>query len=270
MKRKTFFFLAGIVAVAVFLIFSLLLVYPDALARFVWSRYSLADMAMALNRHDAALAKEIGDYYFGGGAYDVAKAKQAYRTAISLDPAIGWAHYQLARLYFVESDFYNALKAINEELELYPDNQRSFYVRGLIRGYSGDLIKAEEDFRRFVAWAPREWAGYNDLAWILAKREKWDEMKSAMNSAFASVPDAENNPWLWNMLGVGQLNLKEYEAALGSFEKAKALAMRLSISDWRRAYPGNSPEQAAAGLKAFLAAIAKNIAAGREGLRVEN
>ena len=118
-------------------------------------------------------------------------------------------HYQLARIAFVRSDFDTALREINAELAANPENLRSLYVRGLIYGYRGllgDLALAESDFTRFTEWAPSEWAGYNDLAWILAKEGKYQEIETVMARALKNVPGGTENPWLWNMLGVARLN----------------------------------------------------------------
>jgi len=83
----------------------------------------------------------------------------------------------------------------------------------------------------------------------------------AILSAQKNVADAEKNPWLWNALGVAQLNLKEYQQAKISFGEAKKSAEKLTSDDWRRAYPGNDPQSAESGLTAFREAIAANIQA---------
>jgi len=77
--------------------------------------------------------------------------------------------------------------------------------------------------------------------------------------AFENVPSGKENPWLWNSLGVAELNLKKYPSAADSFKKAKELAEKLTINDWARAYPGNNPASAEEGLSAFIAAIEENL-----------
>jgi tetratricopeptide (TPR) repeat protein len=239
----------------------------DSLARFVWEKYNNAGAAYFLNWRDADLAMQIGYYYFGGSDYDLEKAEKAYEKALKIKPGILWGHYQLARIYFIKGDFNKAIEEINKELEYNPENLRSLYVRGLIFGYRGDLSNAEADFRRFTEWAPKEWAGYNDLAWILEKEEKYSDAEKTIQRAFSEIQDAKNNPWLWNSLGVAQLNLKEYKEAKVSFQKAKELAGKLTVNDWQRAYPGNNPENAESGLTAFRKAIAANIQAVEKHLR---
>lgn len=219
-------------------------------------------VALALVRQDANLAMQIGSYCFNGGTYDIECAESAYKRAVAIDPKILWGNYQIARIYFVRGEFNQALEYAAKELAANPANLRTLYVRGLIYGYrgqAGDLEKAEADFRRFTQWAPAEWAGYNDLAWILAKQGKYREIKETLLDARKkTIPSSEKNPWLWNSLGVAELNLKEYAEAKKSFEKAQLLAEKLTLTEWQKAYPGNNPAQAQEGLAAFLKAINGN------------
>lgn len=245
----------------------------DALARYAWQRYRSADVALALNRGDADLAMRIGTYCFNGAAgestYDLKKAERAFQEALRINPNMLWGHYQLARIHFIGSDFDGALRETNEELERNPADLRSLYVRGLIygyRAYPGDSEKAESDFKNFVQWAPGEWAGYNDLAWILSKEGKYRETEGVIQTAFQKAVDAGDNPWLWNSLGVAQLNLGEYGAAEKSFGQAKVLAEGLTVQDWSGAYPGDNPRSADEGLRAFIGAIEENLRRAKTGL----
>jgi len=238
----------------------------DSLARVAWQKYRLPQAAVLLDRSNAELAMFIGSYHFngviGGGEYNPDIALKAYRKAVSINPKILWGHYQLARIYFVKGDFDLALEEINKELEANPENLRSLYVRGLIYGYRnqfGDLELAENDFRRFTSWAPSEWAGYNDLAWILSKEGKYKEAEKELGRAFENVSEGRKNPWLVTALGVAELNLKKYSRAVDSFKTAKELAEKLTIEEWRRSYPGNNPATSSEGLSAFLQAIDENL-----------
>ncbi len=263
----------------------------DILARLVWQKYGRADIALALVRRDAGLAMQLGNYYFNGtigkSEYNLEKAERAYKKAVAINSKILWGHYQLARIYFVspvrslaraigaspkdlgeatsngvKGNYDAAVDEINKELEANPENLRSLYVRGLIYGYRnqfGDLELAENDFRRFTYWAPSEWAGYNDLAWILSKAGKYRGAKEAIQNAFANAPNASNNPWLWNSQGVAELNLGEYKNAQKSFERAMELAGKLTPEDWRKSYPGNDPASADSGLDQFKTALEKNL-----------
>ena len=243
----------GAIMVVVFL-FS-----ADPLARIAWQKYRAPEIAITLDRTDAALAMQIGNYYFNGGAYDLEIAAHAYERANAIDPRVLWGHYQRARILFIKGDFSGAIEEINRELLANPSNLRSLYVRGLIYGYHGDLDKAEDDFRSFTQWAPKEWAGYNDLAWILEKRGKYKAAKDAIAKAFVEIPQANNNPWLWNSLGVAELNLGNHADAHNAFKRAQTLANSLTEADFRKSYPGNAPAEAGSGLKVFRDAIMENL-----------
>lgn len=244
---------------AVFLTALVALLSSGAIAEVAWRRYRVAGPAMNLPHANAALALEIGNYHFGIGAYDLTTAERAYRRALAIDPGIFWGHYQLARVLFLRGEHDEALQEANRELEANPENLRTLYVRALIQAARGDLAAAEDDFRRFVLWAPREWAGYNDLAWILSKRGRHAEARATILRALAEVPDAGSNPWLWNALGVARLNLGKHEEAAAAFERAQQLAEELTEDDWHMAYPGNDPAGAASGIAAFRAAVAENL-----------
>lgn len=251
--------------VAVSLIF-IFVSKQDSLAELLWQKYRWPNLAVLIIRSDADLAMFIGNYYFngvvGGGEYNLGIAQKAYRKAVRVNPKVLWGHYQLARIYFIKSDFNSAFLEINKELEANPENLRSLYVRGLIYGYrnqAGDLEKAEADFRRFTLWAPTEWAGYNDLSWILSKNKKYAEAEIEIKRALENIPEANNNPWLLTALGVAQLNLKKYSSAAVSFKRAKELAGKLTEKEWRVSYPGNDPASAGKGLSAFIAAIEENL-----------
>lgn len=263
---KSWHLLVSIAAVAL----TSFLFVQDSLARLAWQKYGWPDVALRLVRGDSKFAMQLGSFYFGGtigrSEYDLERAERAYRRAVAVKPDILWGHYQLARIYFVKGDFVRALEEINAELKTNPENLRSLYVRGLIYGYRnfpGDLGKAEADFRRFTQWAPKEWAGYNDLAWILSKNQKFSEAAAAIEQAFHEIPEGKNNPWLWNSLGVAELNLKSYADAQTSFKKALTLAEKLTPAEWRRAYPGNDPASAESGLDQFKKALTRNLERSR-------
>lgn len=234
----------------------------DRAARAAWHEDGNIPRALALIEHDAQLAREIGDWHFELPEYNLTIAKRAYHRALAVDPGIEFANYQLARIYFVERNFRAALEHINREIEINPSNRRSLYVRGLIysyRGYPGDLEQAARDFQRFVVWAPREWAGYNDLAWVLGKLGRYEEARDVILRGFEWSDDVEDNPWMWNMLGVMQLNTGEYDDALNSFMRAETSAAVLTEHDWRDVYPGNDPRLDGRGLEVFREGIRKNI-----------
>ncbi len=223
---------------------------------FVWSNTRLAPLATLISPRDAGLRFTIGNYYYGGGAYDTKKAETYFRKALELNPLLQGPHYQLARIYFVQGDFYTAETEINKELELHPDFKRSHYVRGLIYGYSGRLAEARAEFKQFLKWKPDSWAGNNDLAWIYFQEGKYAEARDTARVGLTIAPD---NPWLLNALGVALLNLDDKKGAQEAFTKALAIVDSMSEKDWGAAYPGNSPAIYGDGLAKMKESIEQNL-----------
>jgi tetratricopeptide (TPR) repeat protein len=212
-----------------------------------------------INRDDPDMAMWVGDYYFNGGAYDLPRAQASYEKALALDPHIEWTHYELARIEFVDGDFTTATQNLDTELQEYPQNLRPLYIRGLVDLGENNPAAAELDFTRFVAWAPTEWAGYNDLAYTLAEEGKYAQSAATIEQALKNVPNASTNPWLWNSLGLAQLNEVDYTQAQNSFSKALVLARQLTPVQWVRAYPGDGPAAAVQSINNFQTAIQNNL-----------
>jgi tetratricopeptide (TPR) repeat protein len=214
--------------------------------------------AYYLNYSDADLAMQEGNYFFGEGTYDLPKAIASYQQALTLHPGKLLGHYQLARIYYVQGDMGGASAEIQAELAANPSNFRSWYERGLIEITQGNLLAAEADFRHFIPWAPTEWGGYNDLSFVLAQEGKYAESAATIQKAFKLVPNGNTIPWLWNSLGLAQLNELEYTQAADSFKTAQVFAQRLTPQDWQRAYSANDPAAGVASIRAFQAAISAN------------
>src|SRR3989344_2414193 len=99
----------------------------DSLARIAWEKHGRADWAFRLVWRDVNLAMQLGNYYFNGGEYDLNKAEQAYKKAVAKDSVIFWGHYQLARIYFVQGKYDEAVQEADKELEGNPENLRALY-----------------------------------------------------------------------------------------------------------------------------------------------
>lgn len=206
------------------------------------------------------MAFRMGNYFFNGGAYNLEKAAESYKRALEISPSHPFAHYQYARAEFLRGRLAAALEQVEKQMEVNPDFPNAWYVRGLIHGYAGLWQKAADDFRTFISRVPEQWAGYNDLAWILAKLENFAEMKQVINEAFEKLPyEKGRNPWLWTGLGIAELNLGEYRTARESLEKALGIAENMTPEYFWSAYPGNDPRSAQDAYTNFLATLHFNI-----------
>ena len=174
-------------------------------------------------------------------------------------PLIGheveFAHYQLGRTYFIQGKNKTALNEIEKELEVFPENKRSYYMLGLIYGYLNREEKAIEAFEKFINWKPDTWAGRNDKAWLEFRVGKIDEALDTIEP----VTDLIDNPWVQNTYGVLLMNKKRYTEARQALLYAQKAANRLTPREWGATYPGNDPRIYATGLEAMRTTIEKNI-----------
>lgn len=259
---KHVFAVASVVLLVSFVFIYFIPITNTRASEWLWL-HQYRSLALAVNRYDASLAMQEGFYYFGGGTYDLDKATEAFRLAVQLEPTVLWGHYQLARIYFVQGKFDEARAEIQAELAGNPANLRALYELGLIEEAQHNYSAAVDDFRQFIAWAPSEWGGYNDGAYVLAEMGKYDESEALINQALKNVPDAGKNPWLLNSLGLAELNSAQYAKAVASFETAQEAAKTLTQEEWITAYSSNDPAAAAASIAAFQKAIAENLAAAK-------
>ena len=197
-----------------------------------------------------------GNFYFNGGAYDLEKAAKYFKLAAFVDRKVSYPHYQLARVLFMKTDYKNGLAEIDRALVLNPENKRAFYIRGLIDGYAGNLDAAADDFQKFITWAPKEWAGYNDLAWVYYQQKDYQNAVDAAQKGLGVVP---NNAWLLNGLGVSLEGLGRNDEAKTVLDQAASISKNLTAADWKRAYPGNNAESAPWDLAQFKTDVNQNL-----------
>jgi len=242
--------------VAVLVIFASFYAGGVSPASFVWKVFGNANVALWLNRDDAPLAMEIGKYYFNDGAYDLGKAKKAFEKAKQIDPELLGSRYQLSRIDFIQSRFQSALVLVNEELALHPEFDRSYYLRGLIYGYSGKLSLAAEDFQKFLETHEKSWAAHNDLAWIYFRQGEFEKVALTAKKGLEWNPD---NVWLLTTYGTALLNLNKKDEAKRILTQALEKAEALTLEEWGKAYPGNNPEEYERGLRVMRNTIRSNL-----------
>lgn len=249
----------GAALLALFLLLTSSLLSRDSALEYLGTYGKLTSFTLS-RITDADTAFRMGNYFFNSDAYNLEKAVQSYKRALEISPSHPFAHYQYARAEFLRGNFATALEHIEKQMEINPDFPNAWYVRGLIHGYVGLRQKAADDFRTFISRAPNQWAGYNDLAWILAKQENFAEMKRVVHEAFEKLPHEKGrNPWLWTGLGIAELNLGEYHTAIESFAKGRAIAEKMTPEYFWSAYPGNDPRSAKDAYTNFLATLHFNL-----------
>lgn len=88
-------------------------------------------------------------------AYDVHAAAYFFQQALRLDPSLLYIHHEIARIYFLRGDFYDAITQIDIQIaEHGSSTPNSYYIRGLIEGYMGDYADSAKDYETFLASDP--------------------------------------------------------------------------------------------------------------------
>ncbi len=174
------------------------------------------------------------------------------------------AHYQLARINFIQGDLVNAIKEARKELLLHPDNYRALYILALTYGYSGQEEEAIKIFATYLEKVPDSWAARNDKAWLHFRIGDVDGALVTLEPIAFST----GNVWVQNSYGVMLLNKGRYSEALVAFEHANRIVDSMSKEQWGYAYPGNDPRIYDAGLEGMKQSIKSNLFLVKEKLGV--
>ena len=208
---------------------------------------------------------KIGNIFFGqvSRLYNVNFAQYFY--VYSAYPPIGqppeFAHYQLSRTYFIQGDFDSALAEAKRELELYPNNSRTYYILGLTYGYMSRENEAIEAFSSFIEANPNSWAARNDKAWL---QFRIGDIDGAL-ATIEPVSIITSNPWVQNTYGTLLLNAGRKVEAKQAFLNALEAVSKMSVESWGNAYPGNDPRIYSTGLGAMKTSIESNLKLIEEG-----
>lgn len=216
--------------------------------------------------YGAKLAIKKGNQNFNQQVYDLATAEKWYKIASVLVPNYSQVHYQLGRVYFVENKLDKAIWEFDKTLEANPEHKRTYYMRGLAKGYKKDYAGAQADFQSFIGNFPDEWAGYVDLAWVYYEDEQYEKARDIAEKGLALFPE---NAWVMKGLGVAYLELDEKDKAREILEKASVNAEKLTVKDWQLAYPGNDPSGAETNLAVFKNDIQEAIFSSKSVLAME-
>lgn len=207
----------------------------------------------------SAINLTIGNIFFGSipKLYN-AKLAHFFFTHAAY-PLLGkeetWTHYQLSRSYFIQGDLSKSLTEAKKELELYPDNKRTYYILGLTYGYLNKEKEAIEAFEKFIEWNPGTWAARNDKAWL---EFRIGDIDSALTT-IEPIAWMVDNPWVQNTYGTLLINKKRYDEAKKALENAKRVTDTMTEKIWGNSYPGNDPRIYDTGLSAMRISIENNI-----------
>jgi len=220
--------------------------------------FILATVSLLYYLFSPATHYRVGNIFFGGkpALYNVNFSQYFFKYASY--PLFGdapvFAHYQLSRSYFIQGELEASLQEAHKELEVHPDNHRTYYILGLTYGYLNREEKAIEAFSKFIEAYPESWAARNDKAWL---QFRVGDIEGALVT-IAPVKDLQN-PWVQNTYGALLLNNDKKAEAKEAFLIAQDLVSNMTEKDWGRAYPGNDPRIYDTGLEAMRLSITNNL-----------
>ena len=217
------------------------------------------DVAFAVNP-SAERAFDYGERHFSAtdpAMYDIDRAEYFFEAAAVLDPGIPYLFHELARISFLRGDFNKAMARIDLQIALHGDSApKAYYVRGLIEGYKGEYAEAARDYEHFLTFDPLSWAAHNDYAWVLLKAGRAPEAVRVTEKGLQYFPE---NVWLLNTSAIALYETGEYALARERASAASAASEKITRADWLRAYPGNDPRVAQAGISTLQASARDNI-----------
>jgi tetratricopeptide (TPR) repeat protein len=189
--------------------------------------------------------------------YDIVRAQYFFSEALKKSSDFPLAHYELARIAFLQSEFPLALDLVDQEFTSNPKPPPYvYYVRALIEGYMTDYADAEKDYETYFKITPANWAGINDYSWVLLKDDLPEGAHAALSWGLKQWP---NNAWLLSNDATALYELGRYSEAAAMAKKAVPAVNALTEADWLVAYPGNDPQIARQGLDNFKTTTQENL-----------
>lgn len=214
----------------------------------------------------------LGNVFFGDVKilYNVKIAQFLYKH--SVNPLFSkspprFSHYQLSRTYFIQGDLWTALDEAKKELEIYPDNTKTYYILGLTYGYMNEEQKAIEMFSKFIEYKPTSWAARNDKAWL---QFRIGDIDGAIETLKPIISTQQYNVWVQNTYCALMINKRLFEEAKNACENARGMISIMSEDSWGIAYPGNDPRIYDSGLQAMRISIDNNIKIINDNLNAKN
>jgi len=165
--------------------------YPEAAAAF--ERAIRAEPDLPATRID------LGDVYMNA-LDDPAKAAEAYRGALKIDPKLAGAHYALGVALTRLKQAKEARAELAEAARLEPDSPLPRYALGRLAASEGDLDRAATEFGQAIQAAKEYVPAYLALADVYVARDKADRALATYADAAKAAPADANVPLRTGML----------------------------------------------------------------------
>lgn len=219
--------------------------------------------------------ERVGYFFYGRKnpyPYSVTIGRFAYEHSITASVRLNrmplsYAHYNLARISFVEGSLIESISEANQEEHYYPKNYVVYYIRALSYGFLSHEDKGIHDLEFYLKQYPDSWPARNDLAWLYFRVGNLDK---AYETILPATTMFKGTPWVEVMYGSILLNQKHYKEAKEAFLRAERTVNVMTSEDWGRAYPGNDPRIYGDGLISMKKMIEENLKLVDEKLSTDN
>lgn len=146
----------------------------------------LASCASAERPRIALEYYEIGNAWLDMEKWD--KAGAAYEKALSYDPALAAASYNLARALVEAGSYPRALEVLDRLRAEDPDNVRLITLSAYALHKSGDDAAALAAYRRASELNPRDAPTLRNLAVLLERAERYEEARGILRELYIVTP----------------------------------------------------------------------------------
>ncbi len=150
---------------------------------------------------------------------DLDSARRIFRQALGRDPNNIYVLEQVLRLDVALRRENDARLHMLHLLRLDPGNALANFTRGSLQMLDGDYDMAEDSFRKSLEKQKTPHA-LNELAWLLAKRERYRESERLAREAIAQNDKMSSS---WDTLGVVLMKTGRLDEAQKAFEKSLSI-----------------------------------------------
>jgi eukaryotic-like serine/threonine-protein kinase len=149
------------------------------------------------------------------------KAREACRTALEIDQHLPAAHVCLGMVSNGSGQYAEARAAYTKALESDELSDDGLLGLAFAEEHLGDLIAAEQTYRRAVERRPHYWASRSWLATFYREQGRYQEAAEQFRQVVELTPD---NASAWTSLGTTYLYMARYPDAEAAYRRSLALA----------------------------------------------
>ncbi len=182
---------------------------------------ALCAKRIQINEKDGFTWNLIGKTYLKQNRLD--NARNAFKTAIELNPQWPDPHNNLAKIHLIKGDTQSAISSCKTTLKTNNKNQTAWLTLGNLYEHTKSFDNAIQTYTEALGEIPELWAAANNLAFLLSEF-KADKENLAKAYGFAKRAEAlkPGLPIILDTLGWIHYKMGDVNSAVAALEKALA------------------------------------------------